>query len=90
MRKVLMLIISGLFALPVFGSDTVNEQKSTSDTSTNPLTGTQTTTKKYKHKAKTASGAESTANVKETTKLKKDGTVQKSTETDNSDTPVQH
>jgi hypothetical protein len=61
-----------------------NETKVSSDTTKNPITGTVTHTKEYKHKRKHADGKTSEEDVKQKTSVKSDGTVEKSTDTETS------
>ena len=89
MRKALMVMAALMLGMPVFADDAVNEHKSTVDTSTNPITGTKTTTKKYKSRKKNADGSNAKVDHKDTTKVKTDGTVEHKTETSNSaETPT--
>lgn len=75
------LIVAALGALLAgsvsFAADNENSEKATVDHSKNPITGTQTTTKKYKKKKKAANGASQDVEVTEKTKVKTDGTVTK-------------
>ena len=88
MRSAFIALIAGMLALPVFAADAENKMEATTDTSTNPLTGTQTTTKKYKRKVKNPNGVKSTQDVTEKTKVKTDGTVEKSVDSDAVNAPA--
>jgi len=86
MKKMLM----ALAAVMMVGSlahaaDAENKAEATADTSKNPITGTVTTTKKYKKKVKGAHG-EADAKVTEKTKVHKDGKVEQSEKVDASKT----
>ena len=62
-----------------FAADAENSASTTVDHSKNPITGTEKTVKKSKKKMKGAEG-KATEEVKETTKVDKDGKVDQSTE----------
>ena len=80
MKKVLAILTSLMFVgVLAHGADAEKEASSSVDTSKNPITGTKTTKKKSKQKAHDAHG-EKSAEVTETTKEKKDGSVSKSVE----------
>lgn len=55
-------------------------EKATVDKSKNPITGTETTTRKYNRKMKDAAGNDATLEVTEKTKVKRDGTVKQTVE----------
>lgn len=83
--KAISLLVSMMFVTGLaFANDAENTSKETVDHSKNPITGTQKTVKKSKHKMKDEAGNEYTAKVTDTTKEKKDGTVEhkKDVETD--------
>ncbi|MBC7371430.1 MAG: hypothetical protein H7326_07695 [Bdellovibrionaceae bacterium] len=72
-------VMVGSFA---FAADQEASGSTKVDTSKNIITGTKTTKKKTKQKMKDAHGNESDATVTETTKVHKDGTVDKNVEVD--------
>ena len=84
MRKAVMVMAALMLGMPVFADDAVNEHKATVDTSTNPITGTKTTTKKYKARKKNVDGSEAAVDHKDTTKVKTNGPVEHKAETSNS------
>lgn len=88
MRKLVMIVATVMIGMPVFANDAVSEHKSTADTSVNPITGTRTTTRKYKSHKKNVDGRRAKVDHKETTKVKTDGTVERKTETNDSATPT--
>lgn len=63
-----------------FANDTQHKEDHKTDVSKNPITGTETTTKKYSKKVKNQDGSQGEVNVKEKTKKYKDGTVKKTTD----------
>ena len=80
MKRILVALTSLMFVgVLAHGADAEKEASSSVDTSKNPITGTVTTKKKSKKKSHDAHG-EKTAEVTETTKEKKDGSVSKSVE----------
>jgi len=80
MKKLITVLLSMGFATSVYAADAENSGSATVDHSKNPLTGTQTTTKKWKSKKKNARG-EAETNSKETTKEMTDGSTEKTTKT---------
>ncbi|MBX3021924.1 MAG: hypothetical protein KF799_09635 [Bdellovibrionales bacterium] len=85
MKKLMMTLAGLAFAVTAYAADQENKESATVDHSKNPITGTKTTTKKWNKKVKDGKGT-SDAAVTEKTKVKTDGTVEKSTETEvNSD-----
>lgn len=90
MKKIALTAVSALLAGSVsMAADTENSEKSTVDTSKNPITGTQTTTKKYKKKQKGKNGSGQDVEVTEKTKVKTDGTVQQNIDVE-ADTTSKH
>ena len=79
MKAVMTLVAAMTLSSMVMAADAENKAQGTTDTSKNPITGTKTVTKKYKHKMKDGKGDSSEVAVKETTKTKTDGTVTKDT-----------
>ena len=78
MKKIMMVAMGALLVGSVsMAADAEHSEKSTTDVSKNPLTGTQTTTKKFKKKAKNQSGSGHDVEVTEKTSVKTDGTVEK-------------
>lgn len=67
----------------VFADD--NEVEVKSDKSENPITGTVTETKKYNSKHKNVDGSRTARKVRKVKKTKTDGTVEKKTETETSE-----
>jgi hypothetical protein len=75
------LIVAGLMmSTMVYANDAENSESSTVDHSKNPITGTKTTKRTWKKKAKGEHG-EGKAEVTEKTSEKTDGTVEKKVET---------
>ena len=72
----------GLFFVSslAFANDTQNKVDHKTEVSKNPITGTETTTKKYSKKIKAEDGSEGEVNIKEKTKRYKDGSVKKTTD----------
>jgi len=90
MKKVMMMIVSAMFlGSMAMAADAANSDNATVDQSKNPITGTKTTTKKWKKKSKTANGDSAEVNAKETTKVKKDGTTTTTDDVKASDTQKQ-
>lgn len=90
MKKIVAMLVSALFVGSMsMAADAENSDSTTVDTSKNPITGTKTTTKKHKMKKKTDGGASADMTVKETTKEKTDGTVEKSTKAE-ADSSTKH
>ena len=90
MKKIVAMLVSALFVgSVVMAADAENTDKTTTDTSKNPITGTKTTTKKHHKKMKHEGGASTDATTKETTKEMKNGTVEKSTKTE-TDSATKH
>lgn len=82
MRKALMIATSMLFVgTMAMAADSETSGSTTVDTSKNPITGSVTTTKKVAKKKKGAHGEHEIETTEKTT-VKKDGTVQKKTETE--------
>ena len=79
MKKTILALTIAAFVSPAFAADNENKNETTVDHSKNPITGTETTTKKTKMKKK-GDHAKSEAEVTEKTKVKRDGTVEKSKE----------
>jgi hypothetical protein len=80
-KKMIIALVGIAFAATAYAADSENSEKSTVDHSKNPITGTKTTTKKWKKKVKGDEG-KGEAEVKETTKEKTDGTVEKKVKVD--------
>ncbi|MEZ0390574.1 MAG: hypothetical protein ACAH59_00035 [Pseudobdellovibrionaceae bacterium] len=82
--KKAMIMMAGIFlAGSLSFAETAKEKSDTEvKTTTNPITGSETTTKKTKKKMKTASGEKSEMEVTDKTKKTKDGQVKQSVEVD--------
>jgi hypothetical protein len=81
MKKFALVMLGSMIAGSVaLAADIEDSHKATVDTSKNPITGTKTTTKKWKKKSHDAKGAGTEAEVTEKTKMKTDGTVEKKTD----------
>lgn len=83
-----LITASVFFALSspmVFAAE--NENVETSDTSTNPITGTTTTTKEAKYKKTHPNGGVTERNAKHKTKVKTDGSVEHKDSVDSTETP---
>lgn len=81
MKNASMLLVSALFVGSIsMAADAEHKETSTVDHSKNPITGTETTTKKYKGKMKNEKGQSEDVAITEKTKVKKDGTTTKSVE----------
>lgn len=79
MNKFTVVAASLLFVGSIaLANDTKHEVEHTTDTSKNPITGTETTTDKYDKEVKMADGSKGKVHVKKKTKKYKDGTVKKS------------
>lgn len=78
----LALSLTALYA-PVSMADD-NEVKKTEDTSTNPITGTETNTKKEEMKTTNADGSVSKMKKKKIVKKKKDGSMSRKSENESS------
>lgn len=76
------LITASGFAAIVRADD--HEVKKTEDTTTNPVTGTETTTKKEETKSTNPDGSVSKTKKKKVTKHKTDGSTSQKTETEKS------
>ncbi len=79
MKKTVLALAVAALVSPAFAADNENKNEVKVDHSKNPITGTHTTTKTTKVKKK-GEHAKSEMEVTEKTKVKKDGTVEKSTE----------
>jgi hypothetical protein len=76
MKNASMLLAATLLVgSMVLAADAENKETATVDHSKNPITGTKTTTKKYKGKMKDEKGHSEDVSVTEKTKVKKDGTT---------------
>ncbi len=82
MKKLALLVFGVVVAASVNAADQEDKNSATVDHSKNPITGTKTTTKEWKHKKKGAHGKVDHTTT-ETTKEKTDGTVEKKTEVEN-------
>lgn len=83
MKKLTAMAASLLFiGSMALAEDTKHNVEHTTDTSKNPITGTETTTDKYTKEVKTAHGTKEKVNVKKKTKKYKDGSMKQSTETE--------
>jgi hypothetical protein len=81
MKKLAIAMIGSMLAGSIaMAADAEDSHKATVDTSKNPITGTQTTTKKWKKKSHDKHGTGMDAEVTEKTKVKTDGTVEKKTD----------
>lgn len=86
-----MILVAALLAGSIsMAADTEHKESSTVDHSKNPITGTETTTKKYKGKMKNTKGHTEDVSVTEKTKVKKDGTTTKSVEASGESTTEKH
>ncbi len=82
MKKMLSLTIAGLFAGSLaFAVDAKNEQKTETDTSKNPITGTVVETTTSEQNIETPAGSKK-VDVKKKKKTKTDGTVTEETTID--------
>lgn len=92
MKKQILLAAAGAFLVGsmAMAADAENSAKTTVDHSKNPITGTQTTTKKYKKKVKGENGSGHQVDVMEKTKQKTDGTVETKVEAEGSATETAH
>jgi hypothetical protein len=90
MKKVLLATLGLVFVASVAGAaDAENSEKATTDTSKNPITGSKTTTKKYKKHVKNGKHNAGDVNVTEKTTVKKDGEVVKKVDASgSSETPA--
>lgn len=80
MKAIVTTVAMVLAASLVHAADAEHSDKTTVDHSKNPITGTETTTKKHTKKMHNdATGAKSEVTTKEKVKAKKDGTVSKET-----------
>ena len=79
MKNLLAALTVAAFVSPVFAADMENKTETTVDTSKNPITGTETTTKKTTMKKKDHRGM-AKKEVTEKTKKHTDGKVEKSTD----------
>jgi hypothetical protein len=78
MKKALLATLALVFVGSLAAAaDGENTEKSTTDTTKNPITGSVTTTKKYKKHVKNGKHNEGDVKVTEKTKVKKDGEVVK-------------
>lgn len=82
MKKLITITAIVLASSLVHAADAEHSDKTTVDHSKNPVTGTETTTKKHTKKMKNDHGASAEVTTKEKTKVKKDGTVTKETTTE--------
>lgn len=81
MKKFTAVAASLLFVGSIaMANDTKNNVEHTTDTSKNPITGTETTTDKYQKDVKMADGSTAKVNIKKKTKKYKDGSVKKTTD----------
>jgi hypothetical protein len=80
MKLALLVTGAALVGSMAFAADVEDAGKTTVDHSKNPITGTKTTKKQSKQKMKDAAGNETSSKVTETTKVHKDGQVEKSVE----------
>ena len=79
MKKLALVTMSAMFVGSLaFAADTKNESSTTTDTSKNPITGTETTTKKVSKNVKNAAGGHDETTTKHKTKKHKDGKKEKS------------
>ena len=79
MKKIILPLVAAAFVSPVFAADMENKNEVKVDHSKNPITGTETTTKTTKVKKKGDHG-KSDVEIKEKTKVMKDGKVEHSKE----------
>lgn len=86
MSKLVIAIVGVAFSASVHAADAEHKESATVDHSKNPITGTKTTTKKWKSKKKGAHG-EAEKTTTETTKEMTDGSVDKKVETESSSDP---
>lgn len=87
MKKMMMVLASAMFVSSMaFAADAENKEDAKMNQHTNPITGTKTVKKTYKHKANDEKGQSADTTVTETTKTKKDGTVKKTVESDSDTT----
>ncbi len=89
MKISLKAVVTAVSLITASGVTTVvraddQEVKKTEDTSTNPLTGTETHTKKEETKATNADGSVSKTKKKKVTKHKTDGSTTQKTEVEKS------
>lgn len=86
MKYVLAMMVAALIAGNAAMAHEESAEKSVDvDSSKNPITGTVTTKKKMKSKHKDMAGNMHSKTTTETTKMKKDGVVEKKTETEHTD-----
>ena len=81
MKAIVTALVTVMMSATVFASDVENTNSTTTDTSKNPITGTEKTTVKKEAVAKGPHG-ETKSETKEVTKKKKSGKVEKTTETE--------
>lgn len=81
MKSIVTAVVTVLLSATVFASDVENSHSTTTDTSKNPITGTEKTVKKTEAVAKGPHG-ETKTETKEVTKKKKSGKTEKTTETE--------
>ncbi len=85
MKKLIMatlsFCLSATLSSGASAADAENTESTKVDSSKNPITGTKKTTRTWTKKSKDAAG-QGEAEVKETTKVKRDGSVEKKVEVD--------
>ena len=89
MTKSIIALVVAAFMSPAFAADHEQKNDVTVDHSKNPITGTQTTTKTTKVKNK-GDHAKSDMEIKEKTKVMKNGKVEHSKEVDASSSSESH
>lgn len=83
MKRMMSLFVGSLMVASFAGAaDTEKKESDTTDHSKNPITGTETTTHKYKKTIKDEHGQEAKVDVKEKVKHMKNGKTKKSVEVD--------
>lgn len=85
MKSIVTALVSVLMIASANAADTEATHSTTTDTSKNPITGTEKTVKKTETVAKGAAG-ETKTKTKETTKKKKSGKATTTTETETTKT----
>jgi hypothetical protein len=89
MKRLLIMALGGLLAGGLaLAADQESSGSSETDHSHNPITGSDTTTKTTKHKVKGADGSEHKMKKVVKTKKKSDGGTEKSSKTEESNSPA--
>lgn len=82
MKRIVSMAVAALFvgSFAMANTEAENSEKATTDKSHNPITGSDTVTKKYNKKVKDPAGNSANMEVTEKTKTYKDGTKKKDVE----------